>query len=490
VEIPNTGVSIGEFYRYLAGWLGHQTHITGEVWKSGSVVSITARAGSDGAATVGGKESDFNALMQKAAEAIYLHTQPYRYAAYIEKGGAFPHGDGAERLARGKAILQQLSIEGVTLRERAWANVGLGVNELYSGNIPGSVSYYRQAIAILPDLPLAWDDLDAQENNLEHEEATVIAARRSVSLLSGAGAVDMTPRARAIILPADRGVVAFYTGDYQAAFDDYTAASRRPDYSGTVENSLEWVAAVLAFQHDGRAGRAAWHNLPPASDAATLDGRKAFKPQVDFAAGDWHAVLMERSSAEAGLKDTFSRNEAATQLWPYFARAMAETGDIAGAEALIARTPMDCDMCVRVRGQIAALKHEWTNAARWYAIVASRSPDVPFADSEWGQMLMAKGDFDGAIAKFAIANQTSPHFADPLEMWGEALIAKKRSDLALAKFEEANKYAPNWGRLHLKWGEALLWSSKSGEAQMQFTTAAQRDLSPSEKSELARVTHG
>ncbi|MGD0866687.1 MAG: hypothetical protein ABSA49_14130, partial [Rhizomicrobium sp.] len=66
------------------------------------------------------------------------------------------------------------------------------------------------------------------------------------------------------------------------------------------------------------------------------------------------------------------------------------------------------------------------------------------------------------------------------------------SDLALAKFAEAAKYAPNWGRLHLKWGEALLWSGKRDAAKKQFDIAAALDLSPSEKSELARMrnAHG
>jgi Flp pilus assembly protein TadD len=72
-------------------------------------------------------------------------------------------------------------------------------------------------------------------------------------------------------------------------------------------------------------------------------------------------------------------------------------------------------------------------------------------------------------------------------MWGEALIAKNRSDLALAKFEEANKYAPNWGRLHLKWAEALVWSGDKDGAHTQFAAAAHLDLTPAEKSELARI---
>jgi tetratricopeptide (TPR) repeat protein len=76
----------------------------------------------------------------------------------------------------------------------------------------------------------------------------------------------------------------------------------------------------------------------------------------------------------------------------------------------------------------------------------ARSPDIPFADTDWGAMLLAAGDAAGAIGKFQSANQKGPKFADPLEGWGEALMAKNQSHLALAKFAEAEKYAPNWGR--------------------------------------------
>jgi tetratricopeptide (TPR) repeat protein len=140
-----------------------------------------------------------------------------------------------------------------------------------------------------------------------------------------------------------------------------------------------------------------------------------------------------------------------------------------------------------MRGNIAALNHDWNGAAHWFAMVSSRTPSIPFADSDWGAVLMSKGDLDGAIAKFKTANEKGPHFADPLEMWGEALIAKNRSDLALAKLEEADKYAPNWGRLHLKWGEALLWSGDKAGAATQFAAASRLGLANSEKSELARI---
>ncbi|MFL6691283.1 MAG: tetratricopeptide repeat protein [Alphaproteobacteria bacterium] len=104
--------------------------------------------------------------------------------------------------------------------------------------------------------------------------------------------------------------------------------------------------------------------------------------------------------------------------------------------------------------------------------------------------MLARGKLDDAIRKFESAHTKGPHFADPLEMGGEALIAKNRSDLALVQFEEANNYAPNWGRLHLKWGEALLWSGDKVRAQKQFAVATTLDLTPSEKAELATLSHG
>jgi tetratricopeptide (TPR) repeat protein len=187
------------------------------------------------------------------------------------------------------------------------------------------------------------------------------------------------------------------------------------------------------------------------------------------------------------LQRGYFRHQAAQLLWPYFAWALANTGRSADAEALIGKTPLDCDICLRVRGKIASSTRDWRSAEHWFEIVSRRTPSIPFADSEWGAMLLAKGDFDGAIAKFKIANEKGPHFADPLEMWGEALIAKNRSDLALAKFAEAAKYAPNWGRLHLKWGEALLWGGNRSSAKKQFDIAARLDLSANDKAALVRV---
>jgi len=173
-------------------------------------------------------------------------------------------------------------------------------------------------------------------------------------------------------------------------------------------------------------------------------------------------------------------------VYPWLALAKAKSGDIAGAQAVIAATPGDCYDCVRVRAVIAAQARQDGRADYWFARAVRQAPSLPMAYSDWGAALLARGDAGGAIAKFTIANQKGPHFADALELWGEALMAQKNPDAALEKFAEADKYAPNWGRMHLKWGEALAYAGSKDEAKAQFARAAGLELSPADKAELAK----
>jgi tetratricopeptide (TPR) repeat protein len=271
------------------------------------------------------------------------------------------------------------------------------------------------------------------------------------------------------------------------------------DFSGAIAALTGAAAEGLPYYANKHAlDSAADHDLAEARRVTGLiPGSRRGKPNFDGPiaqllissyAGDWPDAVQWGAAADATMKATPDRQwEERRDLWPEWAEAMARNGDIAGAKALIAKTPLDCDDCVRKRGRIAAIKHDWAEATRWFAMVSARSPSIPFADTDWGEMLLEKGDTGAAIAKFASANRKGPHFADPLEMWGEALTRSNHSDLALAKFEEAGRYAPNWGRLHLKWGEALFYAGRREDAKSQFATAARLELSPQEKSELAQA---
>ncbi|MEI9932871.1 MAG: hypothetical protein WDM89_20620 [Rhizomicrobium sp.] len=487
VEIPNTGVSIGEAYRYLAGWLGHQTHISGEVWHTEDGIALTIRTNNNSSLAFAGRERDLGALLMHAAESVYGQTQPYRYAVYLTI-----HGRGAEE----EKILRGLVLDGPD-SEKPWAYT------LWSFSATGAEALHRarEAVALAPDLPLALNNLSDLEAWAGHDERELQVSRATQRALGGRGATLVIPRAAAVIGVQSDADISEESGDFPKALAAYEKLASMPDFEGSRSVAHIMGAADAAIGHDlARSHRflEAYRDVDQVAHATIGYGWQL--PNFRFAqfeqfvaVGDWTSARadIEAALASPEAKGVATQTFLPAQVWPFLALAEAKTGDLNAARHEIDRTPLDCYLCLRVRGQIAAEQKNWNGSTGWFARAVSSAPSIPFAYSEWGRMLMAKGDLDGAVAKFEIAHKKGPHFADPLAMWGEALIAKNRSDLALAKFEEAGKYAPHWGRLHLKWGEALWWAGKHDEAKKQFVIAAPLDLTASEKSELAKVsTHG
>jgi tetratricopeptide (TPR) repeat protein len=480
VEIPETGISIGELDHYLHGWLGHATHVTGELVRNGNDLSLTVRFGDQPGLTASGAPDQLDGLIQKTAENIFRAARPLRFADYLSSRGRFAE---AESIARGETYTGSDEY-------RSLAYVSLTVVDYFRGNEPALKRDAELAIALAPGNLVAWFTLQSAWSDKGHDEDewrtanAAEAAGKSGGALAGGG-------------EAARNLPAQFAAD---------AAALTGQWKDAIAACMSILGRRLgACNGDGLIGaNAGSHNTAEARLLAGLrpgvlpNGSVNVELNFDWAeieadAGHWEEALAWSKKGEAVSIDnprTFLERD--VLLRPFEATAMAEGGDIAGAAALIAKTPLDCDACVRARGKVAAVARDWSGAAHWFSLVSARSPDIPFADSDWGAMLLAKGDYDGAVAKFQSANAKGPHFADPLEMWGEALIAKNRSDLALAKFAEADKYAPNWGRLHLKWGEALLWSGDKVGAQKQFAIATHLDLSAADRAALAGVSamHG
>jgi tetratricopeptide (TPR) repeat protein len=493
VQIPDTGISIGEFYRFLEGWLGHQTRITGEAFRTADGIAITARAAGMSANTATGSEAKFDALLQQTAEAIYDHTQLYRYAIYMI---------GREAPGRRRNVLLRLTREGTTVSDRAWALNGVAsLDAAAFADLYSAVAEYRTIITLKPDFALAWSNIGEYESTLGHDEESLKSFRRALPLLVSNRGVELTVRSADILLPGNQASIAADLGDFGAAMERWQSAAELPDYSSSVEQSFENVVVARADLHDARGANSELDKFAPTADPAIAGSRIADRFWVTFMAEDWASTLkqernVERAFATAGLTNGIDGNAfvviRARLIWPASAYASAALGDFAAAHALIDGTPRDCYFCVRMRGRIDAAEKNWNGAAYWFAEAVRQGPSLPFAFAEQGSALVAQGAYDGAIENFREANRKGPHFADPLEMWGDALMLKNRSDLALAKFEEANKYAPNWGRLHLKWGEALIYAGKTDDAKKQFAIASSLDLSSADKALLAKVSglHG
>ncbi len=482
VEIPDTGVSVAEVYRFLRRWLGHESHISGAVWRDQGGITITAR--SEGhSITVTGPEADLDGQIRKLAEAVYGLAEPYRYAVYL----ASHH-----RTAEAIAVARQLAAS-TTPTDRAWGLLALSRDLGTNGDI-GDREWNRMlhdAAQLDPGNTTVLNNLAVSESATSHQEAAAADFRRLEEML-GTGDrreidAERLPLLQEMATNAERNA--------RGAYGDGIPSLAHIIRSG-MTGSFAGMSALLALAeinaHDLKAARAI--TLDPARERMATDvtefARIRLSLNLAIANQDWPAALAAAASTQPLLKRHPNFREGFFIAFaPLEAYAQARLGRFAAAESLLAATPPDCDDCMMQRARVAELEGQHARADWWFARVAAGMPSLPFANTQWGQVLLARGEPDAAIAKFTAANQKSPHFADPLEGWGEALMAKNQSHLALVKFAEAEKYAPNWGQLHLKWGEALAYSGKSAEARAQFARAAALDLTPSEKSELARMNH-
>jgi len=478
VEIPETGVSIGEAYRFLKNWLGHETHVSGEVWKTAAGITIAARV-SNGGGSARFSGPDLDGLVQKMAEDIYRRTQPYRYANYLSR-----HGQREEAVT----ILRTLAAQGEPV-ERGWALIGW--SNLLVDN--GTLEERRRMMlaAAQSGVSLAYLNLGAMETALGHAEQGLAILRKGRDLMRGDASLDQS---QANIRQLD-GTIAGSLGDYQEqaqAVADTIAANMR----GGNNNPANALAGARISAHDLAGAREALANpgLFLSSNAVTDQLNDLnIVVRMAMAQDDWRAAYDAQQKASA-VAQPFPGRVALRRIAatgdPRAALIAAHLGKFAEAEALVRPMPADCYQCLIARAQVAALEGQNGRADWWFARAPASNPSIPFAEFEWGQALLERRQYDAAMAKFAAAVKKGPRFADALEGWGEALMAKNQSHLAPAKFAEAEKYAPNWGRLHLKWGEALTYAGKPAEARAHFARAATLDLTPAEKAELARAPHG
>ncbi|MGC1459477.1 MAG: tetratricopeptide repeat protein [Steroidobacteraceae bacterium] len=400
-------------------------------------------------ATLTGQESEFDELAGKAAEAVYRTSQPYRFAQFLA---------GQNRNAEAFRVIADLATNGPQ-SERGWAYIEWGMLDL---NTNGDLESARKhCLRGLADAGALTDSADICLVGAEvwsgHDEKELEYSRPlEISAQTRASGVTQEFYENTKIL--SQAWLATLTGDIQQSAQDWTLAEAAPDYFESAELSPALAATAYAFDHDPDSASKIVAALRPNDDPSFLqmDAILAFNalPAYWIAAtsNDWPAALADARACAAWLDAHTPANKLFGRLravWiePLEALAMAKAGDLAGAETLVSATPLDCYLCVRIRGQIAAIRQDWTAAERWFAEAARQAPSLPFAFSEWGEMRLTKGDIDGAIARFETAHHRSPHFADALKGWGDALARQGQAKAALAKYDEALKYAPNWKEL-------------------------------------------
>jgi tetratricopeptide (TPR) repeat protein len=490
VEIADTGLTFSEFDRLLRERLGHVSHVTGEVVATPTGIALTARMGDAPPKTFTGPVAAFDELARQAAEAVYRDSQPYRYAEYLDNVG---------RWDEAFQVISDLATNGPP-GERGWAYAKWAVMDITDHGDPAAALRH----AALGRSPGKGSDISDQIAIVNtsvwtgHEEADLTYSKNLA-----ADAQKRLPDTSEIFYSSNkllaRAWLSFLEADYKGSSAWWTQTSSDTQFAGGALGPL-MAASADALGHDLPAARKAMTLATETSDSELAwhiaGGAFPALPRSWMLAelGQWDKALAEAQAFDAVLEAEKAKRPVYGLMqqvlsWPLEALALARTGDVTGAQALIGETPLDCYPCLRVRGQVAARAHDWPAAERWFAEAVRQAPSPPLAYAEWGRMRLDKGDPDGAIAVLRTAVAKGPRFADPPQIWGEALMAKGDVAAASQKFAEAAKLAPSWGRNHLKAGEALTRLGRAEAARTELRTAGGLDLTAAERAELAAALH-
>ena len=457
VEIPETGLTFGEFEKLLREKLGHVSHVSGEVLKTPDGIALTARIGDSPPQTFMGPEASFDDLAQKAAEAVFRISQTYRYAEYLDL-----HGRAEEAFP----VIADLATNGPA-SERGWAYAEWAELDLNDhGDVASALAHAGRGLGFGPGSDLK-DRISLVNTSVwsGHDEANL-----ELSRVVDAESQQRLPETSDVFYSENkllgRAWLQFSEPDFEGSAETWRKiADEHPAALGPMGHAM--ASTALALAHDPAGAHIELSLLRDPDETSQMwpvaTGAFLALPVYWTAAeaGDWPSALADVRHVDAWLDANRAQRPIyglmqKTWIWPLEALAQAKTGDIGAAQTLIGRTPLDCYLCVRVRGRIAAGAKDWPSAERWFADAVRQAPSFPFAYVERGEMRLARGQADAAIGDAQAAAEKAPKFADAPELWGEALMQKGDYAAALDKLRAARKLAPSWPRNRLALQRAQL----------------------------------
>jgi tetratricopeptide (TPR) repeat protein len=413
VDVPETGISIGELSRLLRERFGHDIHIDGDLVETPTGgLSLTVRGNGVPPKSFDGTAADLGKTTLAAAEYVYSKSQPARWASYL-----IIHQRYTEAVAFCKSALA-----GTELAERAMLLSRWDIALTFSGgSTREGLGLERAAVKLQPDLWTAHYNIQNDLMTLGDEEGAWKAGEEMRA--AAGGRPGAAPEA-------------FYTNwDYltwnlrpwlAALLANAEANSGVGNFLGASTGPV--IADIDLRLHDPEAAEVA---LKTAKDDPDDVSGKAIvhnvRGRLALEAGDIATALAELEAfGTAYASPALSTNFPGYHCWIALAEEAAGRPDKADAFLKTAGTFVDC---YRFRADILDGRGDWAGAQKVYAASVALAPDLPAGYYSWGVALAKHGDLEGAAAKLEIANQKGPHWADPIKAWGDVLarLARKRT---------------------------------------------------------------
>jgi tetratricopeptide (TPR) repeat protein len=436
IEIPETGLSIGELERALKTRFGHDQHIDGElVQTEKGGLALTVRGTGILPQTFTDDARNLDKLATEAGEYVYGQSQPGLWAAYLSNDRL----DEAIRFARAAYATADPSERPYLLN--AWGNAVSGKGG--DGTMVEALRLYREAVRLKPDYWVGYGNVIFALENLGDEEGAVGEAEQMIKMAGGrpGRAPEREYEAYDTMvwdLPAEHA-------GFIADMESHGGVGTTTAASGA--ESI-FVAQIEAQMHDVEAATQRLAATPVDEknivDVANAGFTRALlaeeRHDLQSAAREWDSFALAYASPAVSTQDP--------NFLCFAAVAYERNDQPAKADAALNSVgKLHFVDCYRFRGDVLELRGDWAGAQDWYEKAVKLAPSIPSGYYSWGAALAKHGDLPRAAAKFRDANQKGPHWADPLKAWGDVLLRQDKPHDALAKYSEALKYAPNWKEL-------------------------------------------
>ncbi|MBV9548126.1 MAG: hypothetical protein JO256_00455, partial [Alphaproteobacteria bacterium] len=283
VEIPESGISVGELRRFLREWLGHETHLSGAVIRTGNGVTIRASAGSDAFPAMTGAEADMDTLLQNMAEAIYRRTQPYRHALFLYTGNV--------RMPEAEAALQTLAANGAP-EDRYWAFNGLISLYNTENRWDDAVQAAQNALALRPGTLVPAFFLTRTYMSAQRDESSLAAARRTLAASGNSDISEQNTKTMRVLTQCNEAKL---QGDFLCSTDLFNQARQLPDAVSIHQVALQNNLQNAADLHDAAAWRSALADLKAAIDPQSA-GFPGYAAWNELYLGHWSPALIRQAS--------------------------------------------------------------------------------------------------------------------------------------------------------------------------------------------------
>jgi tetratricopeptide (TPR) repeat protein len=425
LEVPETGISVGEISRLLRERLGHDTRVGGDlVANADGTVTLTIRGDGFAARSFTGPADDWPKLITQATEYAYGEVEPALYAMYLSRSRRYQQAIDFSRTAVLSAPARDLPY-----LYNAWAvalsSVGAPLTQ--------QLALEQRALALKPHYWTALGNAMLDARQMGEEEQAWRMGRALPPRGSGAASsippsayttwdilVDDLADIRASLLADEQSHGGYGSSEIEddASIAETDADLHDPGDAGlrllsldpkdpTTMASAAYVHGMLAEQ-DGR----------PDAAARAMEAYGALMASPDLSQGD--------QSYQCDV-----------------AHAEILAGNLARAAAALTAGGRFVD-CYRYHADLLDAQGDWPAAQAAYAAAVALAPDLPAAYYSWGLALARHNDRRGAIRKLQAAIRRGPNWAEPQAALGRLYAAEQRWFDAVRADDAALADAPAW----------------------------------------------